>query len=134
MVTTEAITGNESVLDSRDIIARIEHLKEEFTVDLDDSSDVDRMSNFDFEEIKELAQLLALQAEAEGYAPDWQHGCTLVHEDHFTEYAQEMAYDIGAISKDATWPACHIDWEAAAEALKVDYTEVEFGTQTYLVR
>jgi hypothetical protein len=85
-------------------------------------------------EIEELVTLLELQREAEGYAPDWNHGCTLIHEVYFERYAEELAYDIGAISKDASWPSNFIDWSAAAEALKQDYTEVDFGGNSYLVR
>jgi hypothetical protein len=85
-------------------------------------------------EVEELVTLLELQREAEDYAPDWSHGCTLIHEAYFERYAEELAYDIGAISKDATWPNNFIDWEAAAKVLALDYTEVDFGGNSYLVR
>jgi hypothetical protein len=59
---------------------------------------------------------------------------TLVHEDYFVQYAEQLAEDIGAISADATWPNDHIDWEAAADALKADYTTVDYNDETYYTR
>ena len=65
---------------------------------------------------------------------DWQYGAGLIREDYFTEYAQGLAEDIGAIDPKASWPLSCIDWEAAAAALKQDYTEVEYLGMTYYVR
>lgn len=84
------------------------------------------------EEAEELAELLDLQSQAEGYC-DWRHGCTLINDDYFKEYAQEFAEDIGAINHDATWPNTCIDWEQAAEELQMDYTSVDFGGETFYV-
>ena len=134
MTTTTAITNTDDIIDSRDVIARIEALTEEFTVDLEDADDVKRMSGFDQDEVAELATLLVLQSEAEGYAPDWRHGTTLINEDHFVEYAKELASDISGVNDRQDWPFCHIDWDAAADALKIDYTVVDFDGQTYFVR
>jgi len=55
----------------------------------------------------------------------------MIHDRYFKDYAKQMADDIGAIDSEAGWPACHIDWEAAADSLQMDYTEVEFGGHTY---
>ena len=66
---------------------------------------------------------------------------TLIREDYFTEYAQELAEDIcpwpsGSSERDALawWPYRHIDWEAAADELKYDYTTVEYDGDTYYIR
>lgn len=59
---------------------------------------------------------------------------TLIHEFYFEDYARQLAEDIGAIDRDATWPAYHIDWKAAAEDLKQDYVEYEIGAHTYYGR
>lgn len=58
----------------------------------------------------------------------------MIHERYFTEHAEQLADDIGAIDRDAGWPLTYIDWEAAARDLKVDYTEVTFGGHTYYWR
>lgn len=82
----------------------------------------------------ELYRLLVeLQDDAEGYG-DWDHGETLILDEHFVEYAEQLADDIGAIDREARWPLNHIDWDAAAEELRQDYTEVRFGSETYLMR
>lgn len=62
---------------------------------------------------------------------------TMIHEYEFTNYAQELAYDLGFINRanEGEWPANHIDWDDAAEELKNgDYSEVTFGGHIYYVR
>jgi len=56
---------------------------------------------------------------------------TLIPDDEFEDYARELAYDIGAISREAPWPQSCIDWEAAADALQVDFTSWEYDGRTY---
>lgn len=144
------------IIDSRDVIARIEELEseraeaEELIPDLDDAgrhvdiaTDIEechevalRLIEWDSDDDTggELARLQALAAEAEGYAADWHHGEALIADHYFEEYAQDLAEDIGAIDRNASWPLQHIDWKAAAEALQQDYTSVEYGGTTYWIR
>lgn len=82
----------------------------------------------------EYRALVALQEEAEYNASDWTHGATLIRDSYFEEYARQLAEDIGAIDPKAGWPNTFIDWEAAAEALQQDYTQVEFDGVTYWIR
>lgn len=114
------ITNSEDIIDSRDVIARIEEL--EFEIDLDD------------DEKEELTALQDLAEEAQGYTPDWRYGAVLINEDYFEDYAQQLAEDIGAINREASWPNDHIDWEAAANTLKMDYTAVDFNGTTFYIR
>lgn len=65
---------------------------------------------------------------------DWSYGAHFIREDVFEDYAQELAEDIGAIDSDASWPLYCIDWERAANDLKMDYSAVEFLGHTYFVR
>jgi len=37
------------------------------------------------------------------------------------EFAEDMAYQIGAIEKELNWPYTCIDWEQAAKELMYDY-------------
>lgn len=104
------IDNSQDVIDSRDVIERLEELQ------------ADRQEFID-----------ALAEEAEGYAEDWHYGTTLIRESYFVEYCQELCSDIGALPKEIPSYVV-IDWEATAENLKADYTEVEFGDVTYLVR
>jgi hypothetical protein len=120
MATRNAPSNQDDVIDSRDIIDRIS-LLEELGEERDES------------EAEELAALLALQEEANG-SPDWQYGETLIRDTYFREYAQELAEDIGAIDRNASWPARCIDWDQAADELRQDYFSVEFDGATYWIR
>ena len=121
----EQLTAN--VTDSRYIIARIERVEsdlEQARVDGDDTTDLKA----------ELKALEEFADEASGYAPDWHYGETIIHEDYFVAYAEQLADDIGAINKEAEWPLTHIDWEAAADELKMDYSVVGFNGFNYYIR
>lgn len=39
------------------------------------------------------------------------------------DFAQDMADQLGAVDKNATWPMTCIDWEQAASELMYDYSE-----------
>lgn len=56
---------------------------------------------------------------------------TMIPASDFTEYAQELAEEIGAIDPAAKWPVYCIDWERAARELKMDYTSVQVNGTTY---
>lgn len=60
---------------------------------------------------------------------------TLIPEGEFEEYVQDYAYDVGYAARDDDNPLhTFIDWAGWADSLKVDYTEVTFEGQTYLIR
>ena len=114
---------HDAVIDSRDIIKRIEEL-ESTQADL-----VERLSNgeisesdmkaFDDEEGKELDMLREFAAEASQYSSDWEYGETLIHEDYFVEYCMEILKDCGELPTNIPWYIV-IDEEATAENLKPD--------------
>jgi hypothetical protein len=108
------------ILDSRDIIARIDYL----ATDEDDLDD---------EERDELRILRAVAEQADSYG-DWQYGESLIRDSHFPEYAQELAEDIGAITSGAPWPLNCIDWDEAADQLKQDYMSVDIDGTEYWMR
>jgi chromosome segregation ATPase len=57
-------------------------------------------------------------------------GDSLINEDDFTDYVQDMANDtVGDIPH---WLV--IDWEATAENVAMDYTVVEFEGETWYMR
>jgi hypothetical protein len=119
------------IFDSRDIIERIEELESAITFS-DDGEGIPA-ADTDPDDLAELSILRAIVEDAES-EPDWQYGVGFIPEDKFEDYAQELAEDIGAIDRDAGWPLQHIDWSAAADALRMDYTEYEFDGVTYLAR
>lgn len=115
-----SIDNRDDIIDSRDVIARIEELTEQEERDSD--------------ETEELAALRRLEDQCEGYCADWHHGETLIRESYFKRYAQELAKDCGMLENANAWPLTCIDWEQAARELAQDYTEVDFGGVAYYVR
>lgn len=137
-----SIDNTKNIIDSRDIIARIEELTDERDAwienDDGDEGEQDRTAadwREEFpDEANELRALAELAEEAEGYAPDWRYGEALIRDSYFIEFAQELAEDIGAIDKAASWPNTCIDWEQAARELQMDYTQVDFDGVAYWIR
>ena len=113
------ISNSDDIIDSRQVIERIEELQ-----GLDALEDDDK---------EELLALEELQSEAEGYSDDWKYGVTLIRDSYFTEYAEELCKDIGDIPKDIPH-YIEIDWEKTAANIQQDYTSVEFDGVTYWVR
>lgn len=145
------ISNSDDIIDSRDVIARIEELEDERTMFAEDAEHEAVESGESKEDAaiagitayaewdesdngQELAALESLAAEAEGYAPDWNHGESLIRDSWFQTYAEELADDIGAIDRNAKWPCNHINWKQAAEELQQDYTSVDFDGVTYWIR
>jgi hypothetical protein len=125
VLMTSEITNCDDILDSRDIAERIKELdaeREEMGFDEDEEP----------EAVHELEALEKLKKEGkEAFGSEWGYGVTLIRDEYFAEYAQELAEEIGAIDRDAHWPNDHINWEEAAEALQMDYTTIEFDGETY---
>lgn len=128
-------TNSDDMIDSRDVIARIEELESERDSRMDGDDGPGAVKQWDAsEDGEELRTLKALADEAGGYAPDWEHGATLIRDSYFQTYAQELADELGAIPRDAAWPMTCVDWAEAASELQQDYSGVEFDGVTYWVR
>ena len=65
---------------------------------------------------------------------DWEFGITLVHEDHIEEYAEEYLKEVFNFGDLPEWIILHIDWEAVAEELFQDWSQVEFEGSTYYIQ
>lgn len=139
----------DAYIDSRDVIARLQELeserdsaKDEEIEDDDgeprkkwttqDGTEFFEDADWDEDREEEYQALKELDDDAPG--EDWRNGSQMVRDDKFEEYAEQLADDIGLTEKADQWPFTHIDWEAAAEELKSDYTSVEFGGYEYWVR
>ena len=169
----KTISNTDNVIDSRDIIERIDELTGDFQALVDDieaaETDVERGTAFDdlatwlighteiapdlealdgitFDDVSdwaesddahELKALLALADEAD-CSPGWSYGEMLINEDYFTEYIEELINDCYDLPKEFNsdgWPWRHmtLDYEAAADEARQDYTEVTFDGQTYYI-
>ena len=130
MKKTDEIRNTEDVIDSRDVIARIEYL-ESVIEDCASDPDIDDDTS---DEQEELEALKALAEEGEG-STDWAYGEALINESYFTKYTEELCKDIGDIPSELPWYiANHIDWDGVAEEIKLDYMEVSFAGATYYIR
>lgn len=138
------ISNSDNIIDSRDVIRRIEELEADRAILVEnrelareegDSTDADEALS-EWDEGSDCDELMALRVLAEecDFASDWRHGECIVRDSYFVNYARELAEDIGAVSKDQSWPNNHIDWEAAADALQQDYTSVDYDDVTYWIR
>ena len=128
MKTTE-INNSQEVIDSRDVIKRIEELEDLIS----NNKELPKKKREDLtEEERELKVLNDLAEESNG-SPDWECGETLIRESFFTEYVEEMLVDIGDLPKEIPHYIV-IDWEATAENIKTDYTTVDFDGIDYLIR
>lgn len=139
----QTISNLDDVIDSRDVIARIEEIEDERTRLADEADEADEATRQaaaaalqEWDASDEGAELRALRALAEeaSDAEDWTYGATLVRDSYFQTYAMELADDIGAVPDNAGWPLTCIDWDKAARDLRVDYTAVDFDGTTYWVR
>lgn len=113
------------ILDLRDSITRYEELEGETETLTED-------------EREEMTALESLFADLRGYGGDEQwrgdwYPLTLIREDYFTEAMREMVEDLGDLPN-GTPPYIVVDWEAMADNLRADYSEVEYDGDTYLYR
>jgi len=110
------INNNQDILDSRDIIEKIEELEE-----INPNSD-------------ELQILKSFASEA-SETPDWEFGEPLIRYSYFKDYAMELAEDCDLLKDTNNWPLNCIDWEKASRELQCDkYFTADFGEITYFVR
>jgi len=145
---TSEIDNGQDVIDSRDVIARIEGLEVEL-LDLEETLD-DLVRTFGEAEDKEEAseaivewkesegeELKALKdlAEEASGSPDWMHGEGLIRDSYFTEYCEHLCKDIGDLPNELPWYIeSHIDWDGVANEIKMDYMEVDFDGVAYFIR
>lgn len=147
----------DDVIDSRDIIARLEELTEELEAhteaedeaqdavnnldeDTPDTGEAEALaaakkalSDWEEENSAELAALTALAKECEDYAGDWQHGETLIRRSYWVNYVQELLEDCGDLPRDLPHYIA-IDWDATARNIEADYASVDFDGVEYLIR
>jgi len=116
-----AIDLTADIIDVRDIIERFEEL-EQLTEGQEE----------EFGALMSLLDDLENNGGDEQWRGDW-YPITLIRESHFTDYTREMLEDCGTIPRDLpAW--VHIDWEATAREVKMDYSYVSIGEVDYLYR
>ena len=141
-----------NIIDTRDLQKRLEELEGELEAlqeavndaedDLSETTDEDvdaaheaheealsDLKEWEDENLEELEELRILRDEI----PEWRHGESLINDDYFVEYAQDLAEDLG-MDRSQPWPYSCIDWDRAADELKMDYSSCEYQGNTYWFR
>ena len=136
------ISNMDEVIDSRDIIERIEELETEINdlmEELETEMSFDEfIAESDDELVTEYNMFIALQEEASN-SPDWSYGEALIRRSYFVDYIEELINDCYEMPKEMNsgrWPFNHMtmDYEAAAEDAEQDYMSVDFDGVEYLIR
>lgn len=130
---------DQEFIDVRDMIERVEQLEVLRQPGPVDTGNPDYEFEAQDDLFAELATLESALAEMRGCGGDheWRgawYPVTLIRESDFEDYAEQLAEDIGAISREPQWPLQYIDWEKAADALRMDYSSITIDGTEYLYR
>lgn len=127
-------------IDTRELQDRIDELETErdefidaLPGDISDQEDTAEQKE-QWDETDEGKELKELEDLKEEIGSEWKYGVALIPEADFTDYAQELAEEVGDYNPDAGWPTNCIDWERAARELKMDYAEITYQGEQYLYR
>ena len=144
----------ENIIDTRDIQARIDEIEcdielledeiSELSEEIDelDEENADDKNEIDLKlddiedkrgQIEELQEELSMLLDVKSEVPEFRHGETLIHEDYWEEYVQDLCEDLGYISKDFPY-WIEIDWEATAKNVAMDYSTIEIDGNTFYFR
>ena len=132
----------DETIDSRELVSRLEVLTDEretlFDAMKEAKGKAKKAAAIEFNEWvddyeEEWEDLKAINEEGESLTSEWIHGETLIREDYFSQYVQEMLEDCGDIPSDLPHYIV-IDWEATADNLKQDYAEIDIFGDTYYIR
>lgn len=117
------------IIFGRDIEDRIDDLDETYRYDVEGNLLDAPIEGFPTDEYDALQKI---KETIEDYSEEPLKHTTLYRDDYFPRFAEQFADDIGVVNDPARWgngntpwPLMHIDWEAAAEDLKQDYSSVE---------
>lgn len=126
-------------LDTRDLQARLEELeseREDFQNTVDDAEEgeekqtaQEELDVWDAENLEELEALRELKDEVS----EWNDGNTLIPEEDWIDYVQELLIDIGDLPRNIPW-YIEIDWDRTAENIAQDYGKVDYLGTTYYYR
>ena len=121
----------QQILDS--FLETFEHYEDQTECFEDILFEEEEIQNWKEDWLDEIAEICDIEKIEDELGSEFEYGVTLIHEDYFEEYTEELLIDCGYISKDfPSW--IEIDWEATANNLKQDYTEVEYQGKTYYGR
>ena len=140
------------ILDTRDLIETreslqnqiIEAFNEVFNTDYQSFEDIDledteqkynetKLEEFNEVWTEELEHLKEIEEIETTFSGEFEYGVTLVNDNDFVEYVEELLVDIGYIPKNMpSW--IEIDYEKTANNVEQDYTTVSYRGNDYLGR
>lgn len=150
------ISNTDGTIDSRDVIERLEELTAERDAAQDHFDECTETYSFhnsagtedgpEWEDYKtardelnawlsengdEYVTLQSLAEQGERYASDWNYGEQLIRDSYFESAMDEMVADCYELPKDLpSWMIVTYDYDA----LRQDYTEIDFDGVAYLIR
>ena len=126
-------------LDTRDLQTRLEELeseREDFQNTVNDAEEgeekqtaQEELDSWEGDNLEELEALRELKDEVS----EWDDGNTLIPEEDWIDYVEEMLQDCGYLPRNLPW-YIEIDWEKTAENIAQDYGTVDYLGTTYYYR
>jgi len=126
-------------LDTRDLQARLEELeseREDFQNTVNDAEEgeekqtaQEELDSWEGDNLEELEALRELKDEVS----EWDDGNTLIPEEDWIDYVQELLIDTGDLPRNIPW-YIEIDWDRTAENIAQDYGTVDYLGTTYYYR
>ena len=103
------------ILDSRDLLDELKTLDKEY----------------DEERIEAIEELIEEVGE-----DNFEMGVAFIRENYWESYCEDMAYDFGFLDRqdDINPLHYHIDWQGWADAVEIDYNQIEFDGDNYYWR
>ena len=101
------------IFDSRDLLDELKTLDEE--------DDLERIT-----EIKEVIEEVG--------EDNFEMGVTFIRENYWLQYCEDLAYDCGYLDRQENPLHYHIDWQGWADAVEMDYGQIDFDGDTYYWR
>jgi len=103
------------IFDSRDLLDELKTLDKEY----------------DEERIEAIEKLIE-----EVEKDNFDMGVTFIRENYWVQYCEDLAYDCGYLDRqdDSNPLHYHIDWQGWADAVEMDYDQIEFDGDTYYWR
>lgn len=138
-----SVSNVDKIIDSREILERISLLKDELDELAEELEEAEQVSDNEdtidsiqgeideYEEELESLQDVVDQGEQ---LDNWEFGVTLIHKNYWEDYVrEEQLSDI--LPFDLPWyVADNIDWAGVADAISMDYLEIDFNGETYYAR
>lgn len=142
----EALDNWADIVDSRNIVDRVNELQDQQMAHHEDQEDQDPDDRVPWsavdpdaaDELRELEELLAQLRNVGGDTPEG--GQALIRENYLSDYVKELYMEctdrdlLKRVTEQLEGPWKHVDWAAVAEDERSDYTEVTWAGVTYYVR